>query len=216
MLVVDLLFPNRCLHCNDTIAGNEIICEECYANIDFAHWDHLSPNPLQEKLNGLCPVEEAYALMHFEKKGLSQVLLHQLKYGNREIIGKKIAEWCIERIHLESKPNVIVSVPIHASKLKKRGYNQLHLFAETLSKAWNIPHHADFLKRNQSIKSQAHKDRKHRQNESSKFDLQKPLQNKHILLVDDVCTTGNTIATCVWKILQEPGNRVSVLIMAMD
>ena len=109
-----------------------------------------------------------------------------------------------------------VTVPLHPKKLKKRGYNQLHLFANTLSKHWGIPHQENFLKRNSYQKAQARKDKLHRLETKYDFSVTENLHGKHILLIDDVFTTGNTINTIAWEILKNPSNKISVLVMAID
>ncbi|QCX52783.1 ComF family protein [Elizabethkingia sp. JS20170427COW] len=215
MNLLDILFPNRCLSCNTIITGDGLICEKCYSKVNFTHWEHLSPNPLEKRLALFFNIQHAYALMNFEKKGLSQKIIHQLKYGKRENIGKTLAFWCYERIHLKPSIDYLVTVPLHPSKLKKRGYNQLHLFADTLSQLWNIPHFKNFLTRETFNSAQAQKDRVHREQNKVQFQLNSEIKNKHILLIDDVCTTGGTLSSCAWELIKNQ-NTVSVLVMAID
>lgn len=213
--LIDLLFPNRCLRCSAIIGGKDIVCENCYDKIDFTHWEHQENNPLKMRLSLFFPIQNAYALMTFDHEGLSRQIIHQLKYAHREAIGKTLALWCIEKIKLHRKPDLLVSVPLHPKKLKKRGYNQLHLFADTLAEAWSIPHDPAYLKRSTHHKAQARKDRKHRQQARNKFESPHPTQGQSILLIDDVCTTGNTLASCARPILQTQ-NSLDILVMAVD
>ncbi|HFK5505544.1 ComF family protein [Elizabethkingia anophelis] len=212
----DILFPNRCLQCNHIIDGKDIICEGCYDQVDFTHWESLPKTLLQQKLCSLFPVENSYALMNFEKDGLSRKLIHNLKYANREIVGDTLARWTAEKINLKSKPDILINIPLHAKKLKKRGYNQLHRFTETLSKEWDIPYNHHYLKRTAYSTAQARKKLKQRKENINIFIVPNPLENIHFLLIDDVCTTGNTLASCAWEILKTPGNKLSVLVMAID
>ena len=101
-------------------------------------------------------MKNAYAVMEFQEEALSQKIIHQLKYRSQEKVGKIMAEWTLERIYLSEKPDVLITVPF-ILKIKKRGYNQLHLFADTLSKNWEIPHHKEALKRNSYQKAQTQK-----------------------------------------------------------
>ncbi|MGC4128614.1 MAG: double zinc ribbon domain-containing protein [Bergeyella sp.] len=216
-MILDFLFPNRCLHCNRIIPGKEIVCEICMEQIHFTHLEFTSDSLLKERCLLLFPVENASALMLFEKESLSRKIIHQLKYGNREIIGKILAEWTFEKLDFgNSVPDLMVTIPLHKKKLRKRGYNQLHLFTETLSEKSGIAFDHDVLKRNFHSKAQAKKKKEDRQNTENLFSLQKPIENSHILLIDDVFTTGNTMASAVWEILKGKNNTVSILVMAMD
>ena len=155
--------------------------------------------------------------MQFEEDSLSRKIVHQLKYGSREKVGKILADWTGERIDFgENKPDLMVSVPLHPKKLKERGYNQLHLYTETLSKKMEIPYDHHLIRRNSYRKAQAKKDKSHRDETENLFSLTAEISGKHILLIDDVFTTGNTISSIAWEILKAGNNKVSVLVMAAD
>lgn len=216
-MLLDLIFPNRCLNCNTIIDGEEIICETCLPQIHFTHDDFLEKNLLKKNCSLLFPTENAFALMQFQEESLSRKIVHQLKYKGRKKVGKILADWTTERLDFKNeKPDLLASVPLHPKKLKERGYNQLHLFVETLSKFYEIPFEHDLIKRNHYTKAQALKDKKHRLETENSFSLNKTISGKHILIIDDVFTTGNTMASIAWEILREPSNKVSVLVMAMD
>lgn len=216
-IFLDLLFPNRCLDCNKIIENNLIVCNICFEKIQFTHFDYFSENTLKEICKTLFPVENAYALMQFEKESLSRKIIHELKYKNREITGEILANWVTEHLDFKNeKPDLIVSIPLHKKKLKERGYNQLHLFTETLSQFYDIPFDHEIILRNNYSKAQALKDKTNRLSTENIFSLNKNISEKHILLVDDVFTTGNTIATVAWEILKTGNNKVSVLVMAID
>ena len=147
----------------------------------------------------LFPVANAFALLDLQEEGLSRKIIHQLKYRSQEKVGKIVAEWTLERLKFENeKPDVLLTVPLHPKKLKKRGYNQLHLFADTLSKNWKIPHHKNALKRNTYQKAQATKDKSHRAETKYDFSLTEEISGKHVLLIDDVFTTGNTLSCLLY------------------
>ena len=129
-MILDILFPNRCLQCNNIIEGDEIVCESCLDDISFTHFQTKRDHTLYQRCKSLFPLEEAYALMIFEEHGLSRKILHELKYRSREVIGKILADWTKERLSFENeKPDLITTIPLHPKKQKERGYNQLHLFA---------------------------------------------------------------------------------------
>lgn len=217
MLLTDLLFPNRCLECNRIISGRELVCVICFEQIHFTHHEFCENNLLRKKCKLLFPVENAYALMQFGEESLSRKIIHQLKYGQRECVGKVLAEWVIERLDYgNDKPDLLVTVPLHSKKLKKRGYNQLHQFADTLSKHYGIPADHDLIKRNINRAAQAKKDKAHRDETGNLFSITRHISGQHVLLIDDVFTTGNTMSAVTWEVLKSGDNHVSVMIMAMD
>jgi len=194
-----------------------VVCEVCFSQILFSHFDFYAENLLKEKCRLLFPVENAFSLMLFEEESLSRKIIHQLKYGNREKIGKLLAEWVSEKLQFEKeKPDMLVTIPLHPKKMKKRGYNQLHLFTRCLSEIYDIPYDNDVLKRNFHSKAQAEKNKEQRIKSEGKFSLNKEVSGKHILLIDDVFTTGSTMSDAAWEILKNGENTISVLVMAMD
>ncbi|MDR6459288.1 ComF family protein [Chryseobacterium vietnamense] len=216
-MILDLLFPNRCIHCNKIIDPELLVCGLCFNQIHFTHYDYFENNPIKEKCNLFFPVENTFALIQFEEEGLSRKIIHDLKYRSREKVGKILAGWTTERLDFKNeKPDLLASVPLHPRKLKERGYNQLHLFTETLSAFYNIPFDHRLIKRNHYSKAQALKDKKHRLESSNTFSVTQAVTGKHILLIDDVFTTGNTVSSIAWEILNAGNNRVSVLVMAVD
>lgn len=217
VMMLDLFFPNRCLHCNRIIGAKLLVCTLCIEQVHFTHYDYFGENSLKEKCKLLFPVENAFALMQFEKENLSRKIIHDLKYRSRENIGKIIANWVTENVYFgENKPDLLVTVPLHPKKLKERGYNQLHLFAKTLSEFYDIPLENDLIKRNHYAKAQALKDKKNRLKNENTFSLSREISHQHILLIDDVFTTGTTLSTIAWEILAEKSNKISILVMAVD
>ena len=216
-MLLDFLFPNRCLNCNRIIDATEIVCEPCFDHIHFTHHRFEQENPLKQKCSLLFPVENAFALMQFEEESLSRKIVHQLKYKNREMVGKVLAEWTAERIIFNHNlPDLLVTVPLHPRKQRERGYNQLHLFADTLSKHFGIPADHHLIKRNQYKKAQALKDKAHRTETEHLFSIQNPINNQHVMIIDDVFTTGNTMSSVAWEIMKSGNNKISVLVMAVD
>lgn len=217
-MLLDLLFPNRCLGCNTIISAGELVCEICLQDIKFSHSDFSSSNEISKRCKALFPFEHAFSLMEFEKEGLSRKIIHSLKYNGREKTGKILAEWTANRLQFdkENTPDLLATVPLHPKKLKERGYNQLHLFAETLGQSFGIPVEHELIKRNFYSKAQALKDKEHRSHTENMFSLNKKISGKHVLLIDDVYTTGNTAATIAWEIFGKGENRVSLLVMANE
>lgn len=216
-MILDIFFPNRCISCNRIIDGDFLVCNLCFEQIHFTHFNYFDDNYIKEKCRLLFPVENTFALMQFEKECLSRKIIHELKYKSREKVGKILANWTSERLDFkDNNPDVLVTVPLHPKKLKERGYNQLHVFTETLSEFYNIPFNHDMIKRNHYSKAQALKDKQHRLETQNTFSINKNISGKHVLLIDDVFTTGNTLASIAWEILRAGDNQVSVLVMAID
>ena len=214
-MFLDVLFPNRCLECDEIISKNEIVCVKCLDKIHFTHWD-FGENLLKQKAQFLFPVENAFSLMFFDKKGLSREILHQLKYRNQERVGGILADWVTERMEIIEKPDLLINIPLHPKKLKERGYNQLHLFTEKLAEYYEIPFRHDLLQRESYHKAQAQKNKADRGETKYQFSLSEIVENKHVLLIDDIYTTGNTMSAAAWEILKYKGNKLSILVMAME
>ena len=217
-MILDFLFPNRCLDCNQLIDKNEIVCEVCTDKIHFSDHQFSVNNSLKEKVSLLFPVENAFSLMLYEKESLAQKIIQQLKYNHREKIGKNLADWTIEKLNFEDKkPDLIATVPLHPKKLKQRGYNQLHIFGNELSRHYQIPINHQLLQRTKHSKAQAKKGQSERLQTKNTFRLKESICDKHILLIDDVYTTGNTSSNVAWEILRNSENvKISLLVMAMD
>jgi competence protein ComFC len=216
-MIADLLFPNRCIACNRIIDAQLLTCPLCMEQIHFTHTGYFDDSFMKQKCRLLFPVENAFALMNFEKENVSRRIIHDLKYRSREKVGSILAGWTTERLNFQnSPPDLLVPVPLHPKKLKERGYNQLHLFTESLSAFYGIPFNHELIKRNHYSKAQALKDKRHRLETKNTFSIAHPVSGKHILLIDDVFTTGNTLATIAWEILGAGKNKVSVLVMAVD
>ena len=216
-MLLDVLFPERCLNCNTIIPNDNVVCEPCFEQIHFTHWNFDEEHLMKQKCNLLFPTENAYALMQFEKESLARKIVHDLKYRGREKIGKILSEWIINRLDFKnSKPDLLVSIPLHPKKQRKRGYNQLHLFTEKLSERFSIPYEHNLLKQNYYKKAQALKDREDRTKVQNQFSLNRKIENQHILLIDDVFTTGSRMSSAAWEILKSGNNKVSVLVMAVD
>lgn len=212
----DFFFPDRCLSCNQIIGAKTYVCGLCKNQISFCNLEFEADNILKEHCKTLFPVENAFSLMEFQKEGLSRELMHHLKYKNRENISEIFAEWTIARLNFKENPDLITSVPLHPKKMKQRGYNQLHSFTEKIAKHYQIPFDNNLIKRNYYAKAQALKNKKGREKQEQLFSLQKSIVGKHVLIIDDVFTTGNTMSMMAWEILKDKNNKVSVLVMAHD
>lgn len=216
--LIDFLFPNRCLACDKIIDSRESLCKSCEFDIPFSYYNYGEEHIFLQKCRVLFPVENAFALMLYGQDSLSQKIIHHLKYKGRENIAYSLVRWVIERIDFQSdKPDLIVPMPIHTLRKKERGYNQLHLFSKILSQNYEIPVDNQFLIREKYTKAQAKKSKAERETFVNPFVLQRrEFSQKHILLIDDVFTTGKTMSMAVGEILRKANCKVSVLVFAVE
>ena len=184
------------------------------------HYHAESENALFKRLNGRIPLSFALAFFLFRKGGKVQHLLHALKYSNHPEIGETLGEVYgeeLQQANYGEKFNVIVPVPLHISRKRKRGYNQSEEFAKGLSKSLKIPFSGDALERIIKTETQTRKTKLKRwQNVSEVFRLKEHDQivNQHVLLVDDVITTGATIEACAQVLLENGCSAISIASIA--
>ncbi|HOR04458.1 MAG TPA: ComF family protein [Bacteroidales bacterium] len=218
---LSLIYPRLCYACGNSLYLNEaVICNHCLATLPLTY-SHLSKdNPVARTFWGRIPVEAAAARYYFRKGGPVQRLLHNLKYNHAPEIGKFIG-LIYGRELLESEVfrsvDLIIPVPLHFEKLKKRGYNQSAMFGQGLSSSMKIPIDDESLFRTYFTETQTRKSREKRwENVKSVFALKEnvSLRGKHILIVDDVITTGSTIEACANRLLEMEGVRISVAAIA--
>jgi len=217
---VSLLYPRYCFACREgLVKGEETICSKCMLELPRTHY-HLDPeNALFRRLTGRIPLKSAFAFFLFRKGGKVQRLLHALKYHNHPEIGETIGEAYgqeLQQAGYDQQYNLIVPVPLHASRKHKRGYNQSEEFASGLSKSLNIPF-SDALLRATKTETQTRKTKLKRwQNVSEVFQVKEldQIRNQDILLVDDVITTGATIEACAQALLTEGCSSISIASIA--
>jgi ComF family protein len=161
------------------------------------------------------------AMFNYEKSGMAQELIHALKYESRPEIGITLGQKYGQKIGLATKDNnfeAIIPVPLHEKKRLKRGYNQSEEFAKGMSQGLNIPIYDRVLLRQRNAPTQTALSREQRWNNVSKdytLQFQESLISKHVLLVDDVLTTGATLEACGRLLLSIPGLSLSVATIAI-
>ena len=139
---ISLIYPDVCYNCNVALVeGEEKICLRCFRDFPLSHYHEATPNPLLQATSGNDKVKGAFCYMKFNKDGIAQKLLHELKYNNSLQMGLRLGEWFASYIKEELQKaniNVIVPVPLHRSKQRKRGYNQSEVIARGISKVTGI------------------------------------------------------------------------------
>lgn len=217
----ELLYPNLCPACSNHLIENQKLCFECEANLPLTDFHLHNENEITEKFDGRILIENGGALFRFTKSGRVQELIHQLKYrGNSEIgihLGRMYGEILKENNAFETV-DLIIPVPLHPKKEKQRGYNQSDMIAQGMAQTLFIPWQRDILIRTEYTTSQTKKSNFDRfENVKKAFAISNPnlLKNKHILLVDDVLTTGATLEACALNLLEMEGCKVSIAVLAI-
>jgi ComF family protein len=219
--LINLLYPLQCLACRKNLYQNEsVICLECLFHLPKTNFHNDWSNAVSQLFWGRAKVEIATAFLFFTKAGKVQHLIHQLKYGKKPEIGVFLGK--LFGKDLRKSPNfqeidVIIPVPLHPKRAKFRGYNQSEKIAVGLSQTMNVPVDTTSFVRRTETDTQTRKNRFSRwENVKEVFavDDENALKNKHILLVDDVITTGATIEGCIRKLTAIEGVRVSVVSLA--
>ena len=219
--IINLFFPETCMYCGIEVerSGN-LLCFSCLSDLPLTHFSFMPKNRLENSFRGRIPVNSATALLYFHKKGMAQQLIDQLKYHNRQRIGTYLGDWLGEEIISSGRfasIDLIVPVPLHPDKEKKRGYNQVTTFAESLSRKIGAPMVPDLLVKVSASVTQTHKNRVERAlNKDNEFKLMDRgrLVNQHVLLVDDIITSGATLEGCWTPLQQVEGIKISLASMA--
>ena len=216
-----ILFPELCASCDKALNSGEVcLCTYCRFHLPKTNFHLQKENPIVKHFWGKVDVNAAAAYYYFSKGEKVQHLIHQLKYQGKKEVGNFVGEAYgtdLKRSALFATAEIVVPVPLHATKLRNRGFNQSDFFAQGLSVAMNIPWSPDALKRNLATETQTRKHRYERyENVDRVFEVNKPelMEGKHVLLVDDVVTTGSTFTSCAEAILELPGTTVSIAAMA--
>ncbi len=214
----NLIYPKICYACGEAISGGmSNVCISCRAELAFLSIREFENNPIQQLFWGRVNFEKATAFTKFEKNGKVQKLLYALKYKGIKEVGITLGELAALEIGTSNFFNdidVIVPVPIHAKKKKKRGYNQSHYIAEGIQNITEIPVNLKSIKKELNTASQTRKGRFERfENVSNTFTLlnTSQLKGKHILLIDDVVTTGSTLEACANVLQKIEGVKLSLL-----
>lgn len=216
-----LFYPRLCLACEKKhLPPRQILCPSCDFNLPRTDFHLHQENEFTQKLWGRVNIHTATSLFYFLKKSKTQHLIHNLKYkGKREvgiILGKMLGEK-LAKTPLYQDIDLIVPIPLHYKKEIQRGYNQSDMFAQGLFEAMEIPWTKNALLRKIHTQTQTKKSRIERfQNVMEAFEIKQPrlLENKHILLVDDVLTTGATLEAGALKLLNVSGVKVSLATIA--
>ena len=217
----DLFFPDLCAACGKYLFKNErVICTDCIFHLPYTQYHQNPENRVAKQLWGRFPFVQASAFVYFQKGNKVQNMMHQLKYNNRPETGFRLGELYAQDLMRSLKwenPDAILPVPLHPKKKRKRSYNQSEFIANGMASVLNIPVMVNNLIRETDTATQTKRTRFARyENMKQAFFITKPelLINKHLLLVDDVITTGATLEACSIELLKLKNVRISILTIA--
>ncbi len=219
---ISLLFPRICYGCGNQLMRNEsLICTECYVLIPRTGYHNIEGNPVEQLFWGRCYLERAAAFSFYTRGSRIRSLIHNLKYRGIREIGNELGR--IYGLSLKSAGftdgiDMIIPVPLHARKMRVRGFNQSELISAGISEVTGLPVDTVSLTRVVHSSTQTRRSRYDRwTNVEGIFMVMNAstLINNHILLVDDVITTGSTIESCACELLKLPGVKISVAALAV-
>ena len=218
---ISLIYPRICCGCGITLMRREaVICTWCLHHLPRTGFHLDDDNPVSRMFWGRAHIEMAASFLYFHKGSRVQHLIHQLKYKSKTEIGIRLGELYgheLIKSPLFAGISVIIPVPLHPRKKRKRGYNQSEVIARGISSVLKVPVDTKSLIRKTYTETQTRKTRfKRWENVKEVFVINNPgqIRGKHILLVDDVITTGATLEACANRVLEAEGTRVSIASVA--
>jgi ComF family protein len=221
--LLNLFYPRVCSGCSYILLESENqICTTCRHEIPLTNHLIFKENEAFKKFDGKIPTEFASSMLYYHKKGITQQLIHNLKYNHQQKIGTVLGEWYAEDLKnnaILQTVDYIIPVPLHRKRLKERGYNQITTFCNALSKNLNIAVKDNLLIRNQYTVTQSKKNLANRNilpENTFEVCFDNNHHNKHFLLIDDVLTTGATLENCGRAVLQIPGAKISIVTIAFS
>lgn len=207
-----LIYPDVCMNCgNSLVTGEEVLCTHCEIKLPRTRFHSDNKNLVNQIFWGRVNVDAATAFLYFRKGGSVQRLMHQLKYQGEREVGEFLGRLFgieLQKALFFSSADLLIPVPLHPAKQKKRGYNQSEVIARGMAQTMNARVDTTSLIRRKFSETQTRKARYSRwENVKSIFALTENHQvaNKNVILVDDVLTTGATMESCA-RILTEQGH----------
>lgn len=217
-----IFLPHLCIHCREPLVGDEgDLCTCCMSQISWLQSNTDEDNIVEQRLAGYIPFESAATLMAFKKGSVVQSIVHHIKYYHNTRLAEQYGRLLGEMLVNSGRFNDIdclVPVPLHPLKHLRRGYNQSQLLCEAIAHIMHLPVESHCLYRRRYTQSQTRKNHQERQeNMRGVFSVRHPdrLEGRHILLVDDIITTGATTSSCYDALKTIPGLRISVAALAV-
>lgn len=216
-----LFYPDICLCCSTgLLQGEKYICGHCFYKLPVTNYHKEQDNPVAQIFWGRVVLEHVTAHYFFKKGNNVQKLIHQMKYQGQKEMGMELGSEMGRKLQTTRfcETNLVVPVPLHPEKIRKRGYNQSEWIARGIAEVMGKPLDVTGLVRHSASASQTRRKRYDRwENISAGFGLAHPdvFSGKHVLLVDDVVTTGATLESCIHAIQQSSSAKISVATLAV-
>jgi ComF family protein len=218
---IALFFPKYCRGCQEALVrGEDMICTKCLLELPRSYYHLERENPFYNKLRGRIPVTHVMTLFKFVKESKVQHLLHALKYKNQPELGTALGRMYghdLLEADYKDQFDLIIPVPLHSSRKRKRGYNQSEKFGSGLGEVLEIPCADNYMKRQVMTETQTRKSKLNRwANVNTVFKVTRPeaVDQKRILLVDDVVTTGATLEACGQALVDAGCKELSIACIA--
>jgi len=216
--IIDIFWPNECTICQCDLTHMErFYCLTCLHELPFLERHPSALEQIQKILWGRTEVDKIFALLNFQKNNNTQKILHEIKYHGKSRLAEHMGQLMSNMIPANHTIDYIIPIPLHPKKKRKRGYNQSLLLAKGISQKLNIPILNDTVKRISGNASQTQFSKYDRwQNVRSIFTVKNAefVENKHLLIVDDVLTTGATIESCILELKRSVNCKISVATLA--
>ena len=220
--LLDLFFPPICAGCNHKLLqGENLICTICFTRFPETDAHKLVENTIRNHFIGKATITYGFALYRLRKKSHLEQVLFAMKYKNQPKIGEILGQYygnTLREIPIIEAIDGIVAIPLHRKRLQERGYNQSDFFAKGLSDSLKVTVYERCIERVRYTPSQTTKNKIERMaNLQDAFEVTAPhlLRGKHLLLVDDILTTGATLASCTNALLRAGAAQVSIATIAV-
>jgi len=220
--LADMAWPNLCLLCEHPLmSGEQYVCLNCLYELPTIFEASFRENKTADRFLGKIEFERAASGFRYTKDSSIQKALELLKYKGEKEIGRCLSRVSALRLSEQGffkDIDALIPVPLHKKKQKKRGYNQSEWIAKGISEVTSIPVNTDILGRTVHNASQTTKNLWHRWgNAQGLFELKSTVgcSGMHLLLVDDVLTSGSTLEACGQALLQIPDVRISFFALAL-
>ncbi len=220
--MLNLFFPVVCEACNNVLVDNElVVCTKCRHDLPVTNFHFNDADNVKKVVYGRVKLVQATALLHFSKRGVVQQMLHNLKYRGHQDISGFLGRWLgaeLKTIEAYKQVDVVVPVPLYKTKLWQRGYNQVEQFGKAIAEALSVDYNDSVLIKTKSTKTKVFEGRLSRwSDDGAVFAISdtQSLRGKHILLVDDIITTGATVEACATELLKIDNIKLSLATMAI-
>ncbi|MDR2057625.1 MAG: ComF family protein [Dysgonamonadaceae bacterium] len=219
---LSLFYPKLCVICGEPLVeGEDFFCLHCFLNLPKTNYHLTKDNLAFDRFLGKVPIEKAASYLYYNKAGMGQKLVAEIKYRGNIYLGKWLGQYVakdFQKSGFFEGIDYLIPVPLHPQKYKKRGFNQSEIIAQGITDVSHIPLETRNLYRTKANTSQTRKGVYERWlNTTGNFKIKDKqlFAGKHVLLIDDVLTTGSTLEACIICLLETPGIKISLLTIAI-